>query len=165
MSSSPLWSEAEERLLSALLDELVPASADGRVPAAGALGVADSMARKAADDPALAGVLRKVLSHATRLAEARGAAFEDLDAAGRVAVVAALERETPETFAALLRHTYMGYYGRADVRPLFGPSSRPTQPEGYAVPDDDPDEVAALLAPVRARGHCYRPSRGGKDGT
>jgi len=152
------WCEAEGRLLGALLDEIVPASADGRVPGAGALGVADYLAGTAADDPALAALFREGLARAAALAEARGTAFGALDAAGRVAVVATLEREAPEAFAALLRHAYMGYYGRADVRPLFGLSSRPTQPEGYAVPDDDPDELAALLAPVRARGRCYRPS-------
>jgi len=42
MSGRRLWSEPEGRLLAALLDEIVPASADGRVPAAGALGVTSS---------------------------------------------------------------------------------------------------------------------------
>ena len=158
MSGPPPWSEAEGRLLRALLDDIVPASADGRVPAAGALGVADYITRKAADDPALAALFRDGLAHAARLAEARGAAFEALDAAGRIGVVAALEREAPDAFTALLRHTYMGYYSRADVRPHFGLSDRPTQPEGYELPEDDPDELADMLAPVRARGRCYRPS-------
>ena len=157
--SAPLpWTEAEGRLLAALLDELVPASADGRIPAAGALGVADFLARKALADPALAVLLRQGLARAAALAEARGAGFDALDAAARVAVVEALEREAPDAFAALLRHTYMGCYSRADLRPLFGLSARPTQPEGYAVPEDDPDEVAELLAPVRERGRCYRPA-------
>ena len=92
------------------------------------------------------------------LAEARGANFDDLDAAGRIAVVEALEQEAPDAFTALLWHTYMGYYSRADVRPHFGLSDRPTQPEGYELPEDDPDELADMLAPVRARGRCYRPS-------
>ncbi len=52
----------------------------------------------------------------------------------------------------------MGYYSRADIRPHFGLSDRPTQPEGYELPEDDPDELADMLAPVRARGRCYRPS-------
>ena len=120
MSNSSLWSEAEGRLLSALLDEIIPASADGRVPAAGALGVAAFLAGKAADDPALAASFREALTHAARLAEAQGATFEALDAAGRTTVVKALEQEAPDAFAALLRHTYMGYYSRADVRPHFG---------------------------------------------
>ena len=158
MTDDHSWSEAEGRLLSALLNELVPASDDGRIPGAGALGVAAFLANKATDDPALLASVREVLTHTAGLAEARGSEFEALHAAGRVAVVEALEREVPSAFAALLRHTYMGYYSRADVRPYFGLSDRPTQPEGYTVPDDDSDEMAALLAPVRARGRCYRPA-------
>ena len=151
------WNQAERRLLNGLLDEIVPASTDGRVPAAGRLGVADFLARRASDEPALAASLRTVLTRAATLVEARGASFEALDAAGRIAIVEALERAEPGAFAALLQCAYMGYYSRPDVRPFFGLSDRPTQPEGYAVPDDDPDKLASLLAPVRARGRCYRP--------
>ena len=158
MTDRAPWNEAESHLLSALLDEIVPASADGRVPAAGALGVAEFLARRAVDDPELTALLRGVLSLAASLATARGASFNDLDTAGRIAVVEALEREAPDAFTALLWHTYMGYYSRADVRPHFGLSDRPTQPEGYELPDDDPDELAEMLAPVRARGRRYRPS-------
>ena len=152
------WSEDQGRLLTGLLDVIVPASADGRIPAAGVLGIADFLVSKASADPALAVSLREVLSHAAALAEARGANFDDLDAAGRNAVVEALEREAPDAFTALLWHTYMGYYSRADIRPHFGLSDRPTQPEGYELPEDDPDELADMLAPVRARGRYYRPS-------
>ena len=152
------WSEDQGRLLTGLLDVIVPASADGQVPAAGALGIVDFLVSKASADPALAVSLREVLSHAAALAEARGANFDDLDAAGRMAVVEALEQEAADAFTALLWHTYMGYYSRADVRPHFGLSDRPTQPEGYELPEDDPDELADMLAPVRARGRCYRPS-------
>ena len=106
--SSP-WSEAEGRLLSGLLDQIVPAGADGRVPAAGALGVAGFLARRASADPSLAALLRQALVHAAALAEARGAHFDALDAAGRAAVVETLEREAPDAFAALVRHVYMGY--------------------------------------------------------
>ena len=158
MSGQAPWTEAEGRLLTGLLDEIVPASADGRIPAAGALGIADFLARRAADDPALAVLLRQALSRAADLAEALGGPFDGLDAAGRVAVVEALEREAPDAFVALLWHAYMGYYSRADVRPHFGLSDRPTQPEGYEMPEDDPDELADMLAPVRARGRHYRPS-------
>ena len=103
-------------------------------------------------------VARGALARRRPSPEARGANFDDLDAAGRIAVVEALEREAPDAFTALLWHTYMGYYSRADIRPHFGLSDRPTQPEGYELPEDDPDELADMLAPVRARGRCYRPS-------
>ena len=158
MSGPAIWSEAEARLLNDLLDEIVPASADRRVPAAGALGVAAFLAEKAAGNPELLASLRSLLARAEARADSRGARLEGLDRDERVAVVEALEREMPEAFAALIRHTYMGYYSRADVRPHFGLSGRPTQPEGYELPEDDPDELADMLAPVRARGRCYRPT-------
>ncbi len=156
MTGSPPWSEAGGRLLKAVLDEIIPASADGRIPAAGALGIAVHLARAAADSPALAALLRQSLAEVARLAEERGTSFEALDASRRADVVEALKREAPEAFAALLRHTYMGYYSRADIRPHFGLSDRPTQPEGYELADDDPDELADLVASVRGRGRCYR---------
>ncbi len=158
MTDQAPWNEAEGRLLNGLLDVIVPASADGRVPAAGRLGVVEFLARKASDDPALAALIRTVLTGAAALVECRGASFDALDAAGRIAIAEALERAEPDAFTALLRHTYMGYYSRPDIRPRFGLSDRPTQPEGYELPEDDPDELAALLAPVRARGGCYRPT-------
>ena len=156
MSASSFWSEAERRLASAVLDRIVPASTDGRVPAAGALGVADFLADRASADPPLAALFRQVLAQAAALAEACGVHFDALDAAERDAIVETLEREAPDAFAALVRHVYMGYYSRADVRPLFGLSAAPTQPQGYEVPSDDPGEIAALLAPVRALGRRYR---------
>ena len=151
------WNEAERRLLNGLLDEIVPASADGRVPAAGTLGVVDFLAGKAADDPALAASLCTILTRAAALVDSHGASFDVLDAPERIAVVEALERAEPDAFKALLQSTYMGYYSRPDVRPHFGLSDRPTQPDGYELPDDDPDELDEMLAPVRARGRCYRP--------
>ena len=158
MSAPRPWSPAEGRLLLGLLNLLVPASADGRIPAAGTHGVADFLARKAAADPGLATLFCRSLALADSIAHSRGASFDALDAAGRLAVVETLEREAPDAFAALLRHAYMGYYSRADIRGLLGLSARPTQPDGYAVPEDDPDELAELLAPVRKRGSCFRQS-------
>ena len=158
MSGPRPWSEPEDRLLAALLDEIIPASADGRVPAAGELGITEFLASRAADDPELATLLRNLLTRAEALGASRGARFEALDASGRITIVEALEREAPDAFTALLWHTYMGYYSRADVRPHFGLSPRPTQPEGYVLPEDDPDELADMLASVRAQGRRYRPT-------
>ena len=126
MSDLRPWSEPEGRLLAALLDEIVPASADGRVPAAGALGVTEFLAGRAADDPELATLLRLLLTRAEALSALHGARFETLDAAGRVAIVGALEQEAPDAFTALLWHTYMGYYGaaRTFVRTSASPPGR-----------------------------------------
>ena len=59
---------------------------------------------------------------------------------------------SPTRSRPLLRHTYMGYYSRPDVRPHFGLSDRPTQPDGYVLAEDDPD---------RARGDADPGARAG----
>ncbi|MEM7072480.1 MAG: hypothetical protein AAF418_02830, partial [Pseudomonadota bacterium] len=74
-------------------------------------------------------------------------------------LVSKLEQNHPEFFQTLLRLTYMGYYSRPDIRVLFGLSEKPTHPDGYQVPADDPKIMAELLAPVRSRPSCYRPTR------
>lgn len=43
---SQLWNEGERKLVDGMLDQIIPASADGRVPSAGSLGVADFLAHR-----------------------------------------------------------------------------------------------------------------------
>ena len=152
---SPHCSKDRHALLADMLDVLIPARADGRIPAAGRLGVADWLRQRAGDDPALAAALAALLDRAASLAPPDGLASRD--AAGREAILTRLEAECGAAFALLVRHTYMGYYSRGDVRRCLGLSPRPTQPDGHAQPADDPDALAALVAPVRRRGPCFRP--------
>lgn len=154
------WSDAERQMLDGILDRLIPGSADGRVPAAGTLGVADFLDATVAKDAGLAKLFRQGLSRASKLAAEIG---DRRDASAFETITELLERHEPGFFVALLRQTYMGYYSRADVRPLFGLSLRPTQPDGYSVPPEAAEDIAALVAPVTARGPCYRsvPIEGG----
>lgn len=151
-----MWNESERKLIDGILDQIIPASEDGRVPAAGSLGVADFLSKITDADPALEQLFRRGLSRAVALVNAEGEAFDSLDANGRISVVKKIEEEEPEFFEALLRHTYMGYYSRSDIRPLFGLSANPTHPDGYDVPADDPELMAALIEPVKKRGRRYR---------
>lgn len=141
--------DAQRKILYSIMDQVIPASADGHIPAAGSLGVADFLGREASADPDLEKLFQHGLARAAELVDAGS---NDVNAA----LVAQLEREEPAFFEALLRHTYMGYYSRPEVRALFGLSPKPTQPDGYDVPPDDPDELTALLDPVKQRGRCYR---------
>ncbi len=156
MNNSPPRADLDAGLLAELLDEIIPPSPDGQVPAAGALGVDRYVISECASDPTLSTRVREVLSRAAAYADTQGKEFSDLDAARRIAIVKALEQDAAEAFPTLLRVAYMGYYSRPDVRRCFGLSAGPTQPDGYEVPDDDPGEMAELLAPVRGRGRCYR---------
>lgn len=150
------WNEGESALLTGLLDEIIPASSDGRVPSAGALGVADFVMDKLTEDGTPNEMIRTALSHAETLVAEAGRNFAELESNARIAIVRQLEATEPEFFTLLIRYTYMGYYSRSDVRPLFGLSNQPTQPDGYDVPSESPEFMAELTAPVRKRGPVYR---------
>ena len=153
---SRLWNGDERKLVDGVLNQIIPASADGRIPSAGSLGVADFLADRIGADPGLKELFQQGLTRAKALLDAAGSELDGLDADGRLEIVRQLEQTEPAFFEALLRHTYMGYYSKASVRPHFGLSASPTQPDGYDVPPEDPDEMAALVEPVKKRGRCYR---------
>ena len=135
---------SEQPMLTAILDLLVPARADGKVRGAGALGVGDFVWAQGQNDPALKALL------------AQAKALQQQDQQMSVALVECLEREMPDEFATLLRLTYMGYYSRADVRADLGLSAEPVHPKGYAVEPEPEALIAALVAPVKARGGMFR---------
>lgn len=146
-----------QQLIDGILNQLIPASADGKIPAAGALGIARYLARVAETDAESGKILELGFKRADELLTPKGSKFSDLNNHQQVEFVKKLEQQEPEFFSVLLRATYMGYYSRADVRPLFGLSSQPTQPAGYEVPIESPGEMASLTRAVKKRGQCYRP--------
>ncbi len=150
------WSADEKALLKNLLDEIIPASGDGRIPSAGSLRLESFIANKACDVPGLGDLLKRGLRTALVLLESEGNSFEALSAAARLAWAKNLERREPDFFIALTRYTYMGYYTDPTVPLLFGLSAKPPHPHGYEVPDDSPEELAALVEPVIKRGRCYQ---------
>ena len=135
-----------------ILDELVPPGANGRIPGAGAAGVADFLLSASAYAP---NHLRAVMSVIAAVSK-KAADFSALDRTKRVAVLNAVETEEPESFATLVRLTYMGYYSRPDIRPMFGVGSHPVHPGGYSVERESDALMAELTEPVRARGEIYR---------
>ncbi|MEP3280327.1 MAG: gluconate 2-dehydrogenase subunit 3 family protein [Stappiaceae bacterium] len=150
------WNEDERSLLDGILDQLVPANADNNVPAAGTLGVADFISQKVTEDQELEDLFKQGLLHAKTLVDEVGGSIAALSPDKKKSVVQRLEMSQPAFFQALLRATYMGYYSRPDIRPLFGLSADPTQPGGYEVPPDDPHLIMSLIKPVKQRGRCYR---------
>ena len=150
------WSADGKALLNGLLDEIIPASDDGRIPSAGSLGVEDFIANKAREVPGLGALLERGLRTAQALLEPKGDTFEALSPADRLALAESLERREPDFFTALTRYTYMGYYTDPTIPPHFGLSAKPPHPYGYEVPDESPEELTALVAPVKKRGRCYQ---------
>jgi len=135
--------DAEHGLLSAVLDELVPARPDGRLPAAGRLGLAATVDEALRATPPLRAMIV--------------AGLEELDAAARV--------RDPQGFAALppgervevlqqqgfvlplTLQVYAAYYSHPRVLEALGRDARPPHPGGYEMPPDD----LSLLDAVRGR--------------
>jgi hypothetical protein len=139
-------SDEDRRLLAAVLDELLPPSPDGRMPGAGALGLAAWVEQSARSPSELESSLGPTL------ASLRAGGFAGLDRDARVALLKELEAASPEAFRALLALAYGGYYQHPRVVEALGLEPRPPFPKGYPVAPSDP----ALLDPVRRRAPFYR---------
>lgn len=154
MSDEPAaLSRDQHRALVAVLDEIVPPSADGRLPGAGALGIATIIEEKMRAEPMLQPAVLGGLEALDALAKRGGASgFADVPRAERAEMLSRLSAEAPAFLPGLIFHTYLAYYQQAPVLEGLGVPPRPPFPEGYAVAPMD----ASLLEPVRAREPFYR---------
>lgn len=147
-----MWTDEQNTVLVAILDELIPGDDAAEIPGAGALGVADFLptATSYAHDPtgAVMTVLKQIAGGA--------ASFVDLPREAKITALKEAEAACPKAFATLIRLTYMGYYSRPDTRPIFGVGAHPIHPKGYDVPRESSALIDELTAPVRARGPMYR---------
>jgi hypothetical protein len=128
-----ILSDAQRRLLVAILDRLVPAH-DG-LAGAGGLDVGAMIERTLALTPSL----RRLFLEGLTAIEVAGAGqhaggFLALDAAAQEAALRTVEEAAPAFFAALVEHTYRGYYILPQVQEAIGFPSRPPQPAGAAMP-------------------------------
>ena len=148
--------DQHHELLALVLDELIPPSSDGRIPGAGQLGVANSLLSVSSIPvPNARSESLKVLGAIAR----EGGDFCAFDRDSRVAMLKLIERQHPAEFASVVRAAYMHYYSRPDIRPHFGVGSHPVHPDGYPVEPEPHELMEELVAPVRARGSCFRGTR------
>jgi hypothetical protein len=153
---------AEQRtVLDAVLDRLVPAN--GPVPAAGALGVADAIDRTLGHDAALRRLFFDGLLAIELAATSSGlprvgapASFLSLAPGAQDETLRRVEAAEPAFFAALVNHAYRGYYTHLRVlqhlEATMGYPARPPQPLGHTLPPWDP----ALLDRQRERAPFWR---------
>jgi hypothetical protein len=153
MSLQPhsVFDAARSALLRAVLNRIVPAR--DNLPGAGDLDVGASIEHTLAESPRqrrlfLDGLLQVALT-AQRLANSD---FVDLEPEGQTHVLQSVEQAAPAFFAALIEHTYRGYYTLAAVQRTIGSEPRPPQPLGYHLPPFDP----ALLDRQRQRTPFWR---------
>jgi hypothetical protein len=133
-------SPEQARILACVLDAIVPPSADGRMPGAGALGLADPVSEFVARTPGALAALAAALD----ALEAQG--FASLAVESRPAAL------DPAFVAGLVFPTYTTYYREPRVYAALGLEPRPPHPKGHAL---EPGGFAGLEA-VRRRGKIYR---------
>ena len=147
------FSKEQARILDGVLDDIIPRSADGRLPGAGELDLADFIAAALHKVPELRTMIAQGLSALDALARTRGSqGFAALAPGERSAVLnqhASSEHAFPPV---LLLYTYAAYYQHPRVVAALGLEPRPPHPKGYEMGTDD----LTLLDPVRRRGPRYR---------
>lgn len=146
-SNNSILSDAQRSVLSAVLNQIVPAAGD--MPAAGDLGIADFVESVAA---ASIGKRRTLMDGLVRIelaASERGGAFATLAESTQVEALQSVEASNPEFFQELITQTYRGYYTNETVCGALG--YRPPNREDYdPLPFDE-----SLLEPVRQRGQIW----------
>ncbi|MGH0030727.1 MAG: gluconate 2-dehydrogenase subunit 3 family protein [Myxococcota bacterium] len=140
----------ETPAFTALLDTLVPPSADGRLPGAGQTAMPAYLAERAAD---LAPVVVQALAALDeRAAERDARSFAALAPVDRAELLAAQAETDPGLLPGLLFHVYTGYYQQQAVVEALGLEHRPPFPLGYPMEPVDPQRLRAM----KARPPLYR---------
>lgn len=153
MSDPIPFTEAQLRTLAHVLDDLLPASAERQLPAAGELGAAAYLDGSLAGMPELKAMIAQGLDALDALARSRHpAGLDGLAPEVRAAVLlehAGSEHSFPPI---LIMHTFAGYYQDPRILEQIGMPPHPPHPKGYQMGPDD----LSLLDPVRKRGKIYR---------
>jgi hypothetical protein len=143
----------DAQLLALVLDEVIPPTADGRLPGAGTLGAGAVVQHAASGDPNLGSLLAQGFATLEEIARRRNpGGFAALPRAGRVEALRELEQASPMLLPTLLTLASVGYYSNEKVLTVLNGNARPPHPAGYEMEPDD----LALLDPVRSRGPIYR---------
>jgi hypothetical protein len=141
-------SENEQRVLTAVLDEIIPRSDDGRFPGAGEVGVAGHIAAALRTLPDLRSMILQGLADLEHLAYGRyGEDFAVLPRGTKLQLLNEQAFVLPLTL-----HAFVGYYQSERVVTALGLEARPPHPKGYAMPPND----LTMLDAVRRRPQLYR---------
>jgi hypothetical protein len=147
------FSDDEVRALASVLDEIIPQSGDGRLPAAGQIGIVAHIEQAVQKNPDLKPMISNALSALEDLARRRGAAtFAMLARQDRAEVLNELSATEGAFVPTLTFYAYLAYYHDGRVLEGLGLGSRAPHPAGY---DVEPDDLT-LLDVVRRRGRLYR---------
>jgi len=151
-----MWNIEERNLLKLILQELIPASEDGKVPSAGLTNVINYLEKKAKEELSIKKLFNVGISRVKNFVISTEKDINSINSKDTILFLKIIENEEPFFFKELLKHTYMGYYSEPSVRPYFGVSSNPPHPMGYEVPLEESNFLESLVEPVKKRGICYR---------
>lgn len=144
------FNDTQRAALEVLMDLLIPASADGRMPAARTLGLYDNVATmRAADRTLFEQGLADLDTRATLL---HGAAFARVSLVQAKALVDQLRDERSAFVQSFMAQTVGRYVSHPVVMPLIGLEPRPLWPKGNVVAEGD----WSLLDVVKQRAKIYR---------
>ena len=144
-------------LLECLIDQIIPASKNGKLPSAGSLGISDFIMGQISRDSKLKGIYDQGINESLNLIKkVEKNDFLSLSKQEKRTLIQELEEKQPEFFLLLVRQTYIGYYSHSDVLRHFGLPGRPIHPKGQKLLSDDPDVIDELIKPVLDRGPLYR---------
>jgi hypothetical protein len=154
MSDQSGFSADQERMLTTLLDVVIPESRDGRLPAAGALELTSHIVRSVERTRMLRPVIDYGLSTLADMALKRNpGGWAALSRDERTALFEEFTAGDQFFRPAFLFLVYSGYYTAPRVVEALGLEMRPPHPQGYAL---EPEDLSSLLEPVRRRGTMYR---------
>ena len=148
------WSDEHGKLLAHVLDGIIPPSADGRLPGAGALGLASEIGPTIGASEEQRGLLEAALDALDALARERlGAGYAALAPEDRSEVLTAYAEANPVFVPGLMFPVYVAYYQHPQVLEALGLEPRPPYPKGYEI---EPSNLSDLLEGVRSREQFYR---------
>lgn len=147
------FSDREKLALAFVLDEVIPASNDGRLPGAGSIGMADHLDSALDVMPELKLMVAQSLAALHALADSRHAKGLDALSPDERAALLAEHAAGPDSVPPIIAlHTFTGYYRHPVVLEALGCEARPPHPLGYEMEPND----LSLLEPVLRRGKMWR---------
>jgi hypothetical protein len=147
--SNEVFTQSQRELLTAVLDQLIPAHDE--FPGAGQLGLAEFVEHAVAGNLKLRRLFLEGLAQIDIAAGRQaGREFAELPDNARVLVLQEVEAGRPLFFEALVRQCYNGYYTNPQIFQLIGYHRIP--PQEYRHPPFD----ESLLEPQRQRPPFWR---------
>ena len=137
----------QNRALTSLLNLIIPASEDGKMPGASDIGFIDYINNEKLLLLIQEGLIRIIDESNNQY----GLEFSALSGAEQLVIVNGLKRELFRFFTDLTTQVVQCYYQHDDILKTIGLDARPPFPKGYDIEEGD----IFLLEPVFLRGKIY----------